>query len=250
MKKFLFLVSVLVSMSLPTFAQKHLGYFNSIAIGVNAGTTGWGVDLATPIGNHFALRAGLTFMPNFSLTEEVDISSSSFSSYYDPTSYDGLTSMDVEGSLKRSAAEVLLNIYPSKHSSFFISGGAVFGGEKLITVTGHSDELAKLQNVAEGAGIEIGDYVIPVDKQGNVSGGIKVSNFRPFVGIGMGRIVPKKRVGFLFEMGVQFHKTPEVYTDYGNLGMLVEEADNDFSEIVEKVKVYPVIRFRLCGRLF
>lgn len=248
MKKLFLICAVLFSaFSLQVHAQKHLGYFNSIAIGVNAGTTGWGIDLATPIGNHFALRAGLTFMPNFSLTEEVDISSlSSVSSSY----YDGPTSMDVEGSLKRSAAEVLLNIYPSKYSSFFISGGAVFGGEKLITVTGHSDELATLQSVAEGAGIEIGDYVIPVDKQGNVSGGIKVSNFRPFVGIGMGRIVPKKRVGFLFEMGVQFHKTPEVYTDYGNLEMLTEEADNDFSEIIEKVKVYPVVRFRLCGRLF
>ena len=130
-------------------------------------------------------------------------------------------------------------------------GGAVFGGDKLVKVKGHSDELANLQGVAEDAGIEIGDYIIPVDKNGNVSGGIKVANFRPFVGFGFGRIVPKnKRIGFLFEMGVQFHNTPEVYTDYGQLNDLIHEADNEFSEIINNITVYPVLRFRLCGKLF
>ena len=90
-----------------------------------------------------------------------------------------------------------------------------------------------------------------VDKNGNVSGGIKVANFRPFVGFGFGRIVPKnKRIGFLFEMGVQFHNTPEVYTDYGQLNDLIHEADNEFSEIINNITVYPVLRFRLCGKLF
>ncbi|MBQ8519951.1 MAG: hypothetical protein IJ456_00925 [Bacteroides sp.] len=248
MKKLFFICAVLfTAFGVQVHAQKSLGYFNSVAIGVNGGTTGYGFDLAAPIGNHFAIRAGITIMPDLSLSDEVDISSlSSVSSSH----YDIPTSMEVEGSLKRTAFEALLNIYPFKHSSFFITGGAAWGGEKLVTVTGHSEELAKLQSVAEGAGIEIGDYIIPVDKQGNVSGGIKVSNFRPFVGMGFGRIVPKNRIGFLFEMGVQFHKTPEVYTDYGNLEMLTDEADNDFSEIIEKVTVYPVIRFRICGRLF
>ena len=93
--------------------------------------------------------------------------------------------------------------------------------------------------------------IIPVDKNGNVSGGIKVSSFRPYVGIGFGRIVPKnKRVGFLFEIGAQIHGTPEVYTDYGNVDMLMEEADNEFTDVMDKITVYPVMRFRLCGKLF
>ena len=249
MKKVIIILTVLFSaISLKSYAQKELGYLNSIAIGANIGTTGWGIDLATPIGNHFALRAGINFMPNFSMTDEVDINylwSSASSSYYD-----GPTSMEIEGTIKRTQAEVLLNIYPFKRASFFISAGAAFGGKEVVKVAGHSDELAKMQSVAEGAGIEIGDYSIPVDKQGNVSGGIKVASFRPFVGLGFGRIVPKKRVGFLFELGVQLHNTPEVYTDYGNLEVLTAESENDFTEIMDKLTVYPVLRFRLCGRLF
>lgn len=247
-KVFLFCVLACLAFSLQMNAQeKKLGYFNSLAIGVNAGTTGYGFDVATPLGNHFALRAGITFMPNYSLSDDVDVNVSGSYETYD---YNIPSSIEVEGSVGRTAGEVLLNIYPFKRSSFFISGGAVFGGDKIVKVKGHSDELANLQDMANGAGIEIGDYVIPVDKQGNVSGGIKVSNFRPFVGIGAGRIVPKKRVGFLFEMGVQFHNTPQVYTDYGKLDNLLAEADNEFSEIINMITVYPVVRFRLCGRLF
>ena len=74
MKKVIIILTVLFSaISLKSYAQKELGYFNSIAIGANIGTTGWGIDLATPIGKHFALRAGINFMPNFSMTDEVDI---------------------------------------------------------------------------------------------------------------------------------------------------------------------------------
>jgi hypothetical protein len=96
----------------------------------------------------------------------------------------------------------------------------------------------------------IGDYTIPVDKNGNVSGGLKVANFRPYVGLGFGRVVPKKRINFMFEMGVQFHKTPEVYTDYGDLGSALEEADDAFSDIIEKITIYPVLKLRLNGRIF
>jgi hypothetical protein len=226
-----------------SFAQTEGKYFNSLAIGVSAGTTGIGVDLAAPIGAHFALRAGLDFMPNFTLNEDVDVTGTN-------NGYNYYGEVEVEGSIKRTQGSVLLNIYPSKHSSFFVCGGAFFGGDKMITIQGHSDELQQLIAQGQSLGIEIGDYTIPVDKNGNVSGGLKVASFRPYVGIGFGRAVPRKRIGFMYELGVQFHKTPEVYTDNGNLGTLVEEADNDFTDIINKFTVYPVMKFRLSGRLF
>lgn len=81
--------------------------------------------------------------------------------------------------------------------------------------------------------------------------GLKVASFRPYLGLGFGRAVPRKnRVGFMFEMGVQFHKIPEVYSDYGELKQLNEMADNDFSDIIDKLTIYPVLKFRLCGKIF
>ena len=98
--------------------------------------------------------------------------------------------------------------------------------------------------------IEIGNYRIPVDQNGNISGGLKVSSFRPYLGLGFGRAIPKKRIGFMFEMGVQFHNTPKVYTNNGDLSDLTAEADNDFTDIIDKLTVYPVLKFRLCGKIF
>ena len=101
-----------------------------------------------------------------------------------------------------------------KSSSFFVCGGAYFGGGKLIKIKGHSDELAELIKEGQEVGIEIGNYRIPVDQNGNISGGLKVSSFRPYLGLGFGRAIPKKRIGFMFEMGVQFHNTPKVPARY------------------------------------
>ena len=131
-----------------------------------------------------------------------------------------------------------------------MTAGAYFGGGTLLKINGHSDQLKDL--VDEAGKVVIGDYTIPVDENGNVSGGLKVSAFRPYVGLGFGRAVPRKRMGVMFELGVQFHGRPDVYTDYGNVDNLLDEVDPDdtFSKVMDKLTVYPVMKIRFCGRIF
>lgn len=248
--KRLFLLCAFVSMFATCnfiSAQKELGIFNSLSVGVSAGLTGIGVDVATPITPYVAVRGGVSFMPGFSINTDVDVDIDN------PELGAYSTSMDVKGSMKRASGELLVNVYPfPQASSFFVTAGAYFGGSKLVKIEGHSDELKDLIAQGETAGIVIGDYMIPVDKNGNVSGGLKVSGFRPYVGLGFGRAVPKKRLGVMFELGVQFHGRPEVYTDYGNLDDLLKEVDEDdtFTKIIDKLTVYPVMKIRLCGKIF
>lgn len=243
------LLCIMYTGSNQMFAQNETnqpGIFNSLAVGVSAGTTGIGIDVASPIGSYLTVRAGISFMPNFTLSTDVDVN---FSDEFEGAP-DIPENINVEGGIGRTAGELLLNVYPFKSSSFFVCGGAYFGGGKLIKIKGHSDRLEEL--IAEGgkAGIEIGDYSIPVDENGNVSGGLKVASFRPYLGLGFGRAVPKNRLGFMFELGVQFHNTPKVYTSNGDLTNLTAEADNDFTDIIDKLTVYPVLKFRLCGKIF
>ena len=227
-------------------AQKELGVFNSLAVGVGVGTTGIDVNVATPITSHFDLRGGFSIMPNFSMSTDVDVDVEAMEGVSVPST------IGMEGSIKRVSGELLVNYYPFKKGSFFLTAGAYFGGGTLLKINGHSDELKELVAEASKAGVVIGDYTIPVDKNGNVSGGLKVSNFRPYVGLGFGRAVPKKRLGVMFELGVQFHGKPDVYTDYGNVNNLLDEVDPDdtFSKIMDKLTVYPVMKIRLCGRIF
>lgn len=245
MKKFLLsiLSAFLLFSGNELCAQEDYGYFNSLGVGVNVGLSGVGVNLATPIGNYLALRAGVVMMPNFKLSTDVDVEMS-------VANNDIASTLEVGGEMGRVSGELLLNFYPIKTANFFIVGGAYFGGDKLVKVSGHSDEIGEYVSQGNDVGIAIGDCILPIDKNGNVSGGLKVSSFRPYLGLGFGRPVPRKRLGVMFEAGVQFHGTPEVYSDLGTTTSTTVETDDTFSDIIEKVKVYPVIKLTLSGRIF
>ncbi|MGM9760300.1 MAG: hypothetical protein ACI30I_09365 [Parabacteroides sp.] len=242
---FLFVVSMLCGHQV--LAQAEYGYFNSLGVGVSASTLGIGVDVATPVGNYLALRGGVSFMPGITVKDQVDVTLQGLENI---PGYSSSASMDVEGSLKRATGEILLNLYPFRSNGLFIAAGASFGGNKLVKLSGHSDAMRDLIAAGGSAGLEIGDVTIPVDKNGDVDGGLKVSSVRPYVGIGYGRAVPSKRVNFLLDLGVQIHGTPEVYAETGNVSDLMREADNDFTDIINHFKVYPVLKLRISGKLF
>ena len=179
MKKIIFLWAILSigMMCSPVSAQKELGIFNSLSVGVSAGTTGIGIDVATPVTPHFAIRGGVSFMPGISFDADVDVD------LKDPKLEEN-SSLNLTGNMKRASGELLVNYYPFLSSSFFVTAGAYFGGNKLLKVKGHSDKLAEYVNGGNQASIIIGDQEIPVDKNGDVSGGFKVSGFRPYIGVG------------------------------------------------------------------
>ena len=226
-------------------AQADYGYFNSLGLGLSVSTVGVGLEVSTPIGNYLALRGGVSFMPKFTVTDEVNADLKGV-----PQGYPQSAEVELEGSTKRTTGELLLNLYPFRSNGFFVAAGSSFGGDKFVQITGHSDELQQLIAAGGSAGLQIGDVSIPVDQNGNVSGGLKVSAVRPYVGLGYGRAVPSKRINFMLDAGVQLHGTPEVYSDFGQVDQLMAEVDNDFTDIINKLKVYPVIRFRICGKLF
>ena len=246
MKRVIFMCALIAMSVISSYvsAQKELGIFNSLSVGVSAGTTGIGVDVATPVTPHFAIRGGVSFMPGIKISTDVDVELN------DPDLGSYPSMLDLKGSMSRASGELLVNYYPFLSSSFFVTAGAYFGGSKLVKITGHSDELKEYVNVGGKAGIVIGDQTIPVDKDGNIAGGLKAAGFRPYLGVGFGRAVPKKRIGVQFELGVQFHGTPKVYTDAGILGSTSTDGDDSFTKNVDKLTVYPVMKLRLCGRLF
>lgn len=243
MKRIILLCALIALSAISVSAQKELGIFNTLSVGVSAGTTGIGVDVATPVTPHFAIRGGVSFMPGIKISTDVDVDLT------DPNLGSYPTNLDLEGSMSRASGDLLVNYYPFLSSSFFVTAGAYFGGSKLVKIDGHSDKLKEYVDKGGNAGIVIGDQTIPVDKNGNVAGGLKVSGFRPYIGVGFGRAVPKKRLGVMFEFGVQFHGTPKVYTSAGELGNALGDGDDSFTKIMDKLTVYPVMKIRFCGRL-
>ena len=210
--------------------DKHL--FNHLGAGVGVGTSGVSVDVAMPCTRFLQVRAGVDIMPNISFDADVDYSSS-LPQNGQP---DEIT---LTGKFKRVQGHFILNVYPIPKCNFFIAAGAYFGGNKLLKISGHSDELAALQ--ADDAKVIIGDYNIPADKDGNVSGGFKIKGFRPYLGLGFGRS----------ELGVQFEGKPQLYTDYGELEPELQNPDDDtFKKVTDALRVYPMLTFRLNFRAF
>lgn len=257
------ITAVLALLSLGTAqAEDFYGMANRWSIGAGVGTEGIGIEVATNLGKQFAVRAGLNIMPAITYGDYVQINFAAVDDRLTQMGYPTYGQMYVEGSMSRTTIDLKADWYPGG-GKFFITGGFSFGGNKIIKVKGHSQDIAdayaEYGPVAEQYGItltdayiEVDDYRVPVDRNGNVSGGLKVNGFRPYLGLGFGRAVPKKRVGCRVELGVQFHGTPKFYVNNGDFDKLSESADDDLSnaiDVIEGIKVYPVLKFTLRGRI-
>lgn len=252
MKKVILSVALAMMTVSAMFAQSEdlkYGLGNRIGIGVGAGTEGIGVDVSTCLSKYFGVRAGLNFMPDINIKTDVDIEPNTENL---PPLSDEESTLNVKGSLKRTTFDLKFDCYPTG-GSFFVTAGFSVGGDKLIQVTGHSDYIQNNLNLAKNYGIQIGDYNIPFDENGDVNGGLKVNNFRPYLGLGFGRLIPKNRIGFRFEMGVQFHGKPKVYADGVDtddlLNQLDDEVSDDITNIMNDFKVWPVVKLSFRGRI-
>ena len=221
------------------------GIANRVGAGVGVGTEGIGIDVAVPITKYVQTHVGLNVMPNININTTADVSGSVEGVNYGET-------MDVKGKFSRTTFDFKVDCYPfGESNAFFVTAGFSVGGDKLVKITGHSDQLQ--QYIADGKNynVEIGDYQIPVDENGNVSGGIKVNSFRPYLGLGYGRLIPKKRFGARVELGAQFQGKPVVYADgIGDLNKVVDQnTDDSISKFMDWLRVYPVLKVTFRGRI-
>ncbi|MCM1028914.1 MAG: hypothetical protein NC342_08045 [Pseudoflavonifractor sp.] len=243
-KQFIIAIVSLLGLALPFGAQaQDRNIFNHLSVGAHAATTGFGFELAAPITDYVSVRAGMSFMPGFTFSTNVDgeLSYQSYTKHFD---------MDVKGDLSRTQASLIFNAYPfGARNPFYVAAGAYFGGSKIVDLHGHTDDFEKYLDVIGGF-IEVGNYEIPVDKEGNAYGQLKVNSFRPYLGLGYGRAIPSRRVNFGVELGVQFMGRLTPYSGGQKLVELLADNNDDWQKLMDKLKVYPVLKFTISGKIF
>ena len=181
----LMLTTGVVAVSAQDEKSGFFGVANRVGVGVGVGTEGIGFDVAVPLTKYVQARLGLNVMPNININTTADVSGEFNGNSITET-------MDVKGKFSRTTFDVKFDCYPfANSSSFFVTAGFSVGGDKLVKITGHSDRLQQYIAAGNSYNVEIGDYQIPVDRNGDVNGGIKVNNFRPYLGLGFGRLVPR-----------------------------------------------------------
>jgi len=234
MRKLLISLTILFFSATTALAQSDI--FNHLAIGAGVGTQGISVDLATTLTKYAAVRAGVNFMPNFSVKDH-------FSGTYSGVRAD----YQAKAEFARTTFEIDVDFYPV--SNLFITAGLSFGGEKVGKIKGEvTTSTAVPAEYLNDSRVNIGEYSVPV-KDGKVDAAIEVHKVRPYFGIGYGRAVPKGRVACRIELGVQLHGKPVPTSPYGPVVKTGVEADDDISKVVNKLTVYPVLKFRIAGRI-
>ena len=226
--------------------------FSNLGVSLNGSTTGIGVTLSTPLAKHFVLRGGYQF---------------SFLSYkhtyggFEPIYIDGMAlsipDIELRAKLNTGAAHMMVDWIPFKKGTgaFFISAGFFLGSSDILTVDGQFDMNNPTIKQIEEAGllqdieIDLGDDAVYIGMDGHMGAALDVNGFRPYVGLGWGRAIPKRRVGFRFELGTMFMGRPEVTSPNMRSGVI--GADNsEFTEVVNMLTVFPQISFQLTYKVF
>lgn len=193
------------------------------AIGINSGLPGVGIDFARKINAHFMLRLQGNYL-KYALNDfEANV--------------DG-TNVLINANVDFFNSDLLLDIHPFKSSSFkFVLGAGYFFNQEISTSMKFNDEMY------------INDILFTADEVGTIG----ISNhWEPIVaygGIGFGRAVPNRRIGFGIDLGTYYLGEPTpVITATG----MLEDTKNQEQQLADDLNEYrwlPVFKFRISIKL-
>jgi len=165
--------------------QQRIRPFSALGVQIKAGFAGIGIDIATPLAQHFNLRAGGSFVP--------------FNAGY---SIDGLS---FEGQAQFRSATTSLDWYPF-HNGFRISPGVtLYNGNSLnATLSAPAG-----QNFDLGDGTYTSSPSDPVHGFGSMTFGRRTA---PSFTLGWGNMITRsgRRFSMPFEVGFQYIGAPKI----------------------------------------
>jgi hypothetical protein len=211
MKKTLFLLALLV----PAAAMAE----SDVALTGKVGTLGFGLDLNLQLTSNVVLRFG----------------GSGYDWYADSTE-DGIR---YDAKYRTSAASVIGDFLPIQDSSFRISLGLFYNGNKL-------DMTAKPDGTS--GTYEIGDNTYNATDVGKLKGTLTFNKAAPYIGVGWGNAFAKPSGwGFMLDVGAMYQGRPKLKlksdlcsADPGCAADLAIEQDNAEKDL-RSYRWYPVV---------
>jgi hypothetical protein len=196
----------------------------TMAVGVNVGTPGVGVQVSAKLSDRIVLRGAVDGM---SLSRDEDYSDIAY-----------------EGDAKLLTGGLFADVHPGG-GPLFLSGGAYAGQRKI-----------KLQ-AQPTSSVDIGGATYAPAQVGRLNGEAKLSGFQPFVGVGFDNTFSGDRTwGLRALVGVSFSQAPKVRltasggtlsSDPTFLARLREE-EADVREDAKDFKYFPVVQVGLTRR--
>ena len=156
-------------------AQKveDYGIFEHVGANLSVGTEGISIGVATPITNYLEVGMGVNFMVAIKPSGDVSFKGGSVDVPQPGggTKHYQLDKLNIKGNFARTTWDFKVSAYPfGTKNDFFVAAGFSFGGKKIATLEGHSDEVARIyqENPTWQGTIDavIDQYSIRIDRNG------------------------------------------------------------------------------------
>lgn len=252
------MITLLLIISVLGYAQKNEEkrvFMDQLNVAINASTMGFGVEVATPINNYFNLRAGYG---TFSLSENLAIGISD-EEIYKLLSYDPSYEATINASFNHG--RVLVDFTPVKRGFFHITTGFFVGETKiksngfLVNPKTGFPAVNDLPNGSSWPELSFDKYYLEIGERGDIPVSIKFGNtIKPYFGLGLGRAVTNKRIGFKFELGILYQGEYKLYQNNRKISLdFSGENDNTLNNVQSVTKLlewWPMLNFQLSYRVF
>ena len=129
--------------------------------------------------------------------------------------------------------DVKLSYHPFSNA-FKLVGGVGFFSSNNINI------LATFKN-----NITVGEVEFNAEDSGSLNLDFNWSSTAPYLGLGFGRAVPNKRLGFAVDFGTYFSSSPEITLDATGILEQTQDQEALLNESFESFKFIPYASFRL-----
>ncbi len=245
------------------------GLFNHLAVGLQTGLAGTGIDVAMPVHRIVTLRAGI--MGNaFGDIKFKAINTASEITQVQLVEDDAVKRANmidkVELALKPRFwnAYVMAEVHPFPTPFYFAAG--VFAGSRTFLHFRNTNDGA-LQPLYDAnqkvqdynalfhtnyppVGLKFGDYVFTADENYNIDVKMKTWTVKPYLGIGFGQSMARHhRLSFNLDAGLMFWGSPKFVLNNGKTIKSTSKSSG-ITHFVSWFSAYPLIQFRLAYKIY
>lgn len=142
--------------------------------------------------------------------------------------------VDLLANLEVGIIDLGIEYLPFKNSSFKLTTGiGILSKVNLNSVFTYTEDVV------------VGSVTITKQDVGEIIADVNWSGMAPYVGIGFGRAIPKKRLGFGIELGTYITSAPTVDLTASKLLAPTASQEENLQESLESFKFIPRLQFRL-----
>jgi hypothetical protein len=244
-----------MALALPLQAQNEESTpIGGVSLALRASLSGVGLEAATALSNHIFARAGVDYLGFQSSYYDVALPDKK-GKLYDAFGY--VPDYHAKGKLQFLNGRLLVDYHPSANGIFHLTAGAYigsFGAHVDGYLVDHNGQPSVLKEGREWPVIEFDDQTIDMtDGRANLD--LQLGNIvKPYIGIGLGRAVTERRLGYKVELGV-IYLGPYTLKQDGksiNLGSNTEDVPeiDDAHRILSSIRWMPTLSVQISYRIF